>query len=73
MVEIGYKLSSEEHDPNELIRYVKRAGEVGFTFAMISDHYRPPRSWGKLGWYGACSVFQRSASKRSESAVAQAG
>jgi coenzyme F420-dependent glucose-6-phosphate dehydrogenase len=41
MVEIGYKLSSEEHGPNKLIRYAKRAEEVGFTFVMISDHYHP--------------------------------
>jgi hypothetical protein len=57
MVEIGYKLSSEEHGPNDLIRYAKRAEEVGFTFAMISDHYHPwvdrqghsPFVWGVLG------------------------
>src|SRR4030095_13457728 len=57
MVEIGYKLSSEEHGPNELVRYAKRAEEVGFTFAMISDHYHPwvdrqghsPFVWGVLG------------------------
>ena len=41
MVEIGYKLSSEEHAPNDLIQHARRAEEVGFTFAMIADHYHP--------------------------------
>jgi G6PDH family F420-dependent oxidoreductase len=41
MVEIGYALSSEEHTPNNLVRYARRAEEVGFTFALISDHYHP--------------------------------
>ena len=41
MIEIGYWLSSEEHAPNDLVRYAQRAEEVGFTFAMISDHYHP--------------------------------
>jgi coenzyme F420-dependent glucose-6-phosphate dehydrogenase len=41
MVEIGYALSSEEHSPNDLVRYARRAEEAGFTFALISDHYHP--------------------------------
>lgn len=41
MVEIGYALSSEEHPPNDLVRYARRAEEAGFTFALISDHYHP--------------------------------
>src|SRR4051812_31691629 len=41
MIEIGYKLCSEEHGPRDLVRYAQRAEEVGFTFAMISDHYHP--------------------------------
>ena len=41
MLEIGYKLSSEEFRPDELIRNAKRAEEIGFTFAMISDHFHP--------------------------------
>jgi G6PDH family F420-dependent oxidoreductase len=41
MVELGYKLCSEEHTPGELVRFAQRAEEVGFTFAMISDHYHP--------------------------------
>src|ERR671924_734021 len=41
MVELGYALSSEEHTPNDLVRYAQRAEEVGFAFALISDHYHP--------------------------------
>jgi alkanesulfonate monooxygenase SsuD/methylene tetrahydromethanopterin reductase-like flavin-dependent oxidoreductase (luciferase family) len=41
MVEIGYALSCEEHPPNDLVRYARRAEEAGFTFALISDHYHP--------------------------------
>ena len=40
-VEIGYKLSSGEHPLSALVRTARRAEEVGFTFAMISDHYHP--------------------------------
>ena len=39
--ELGYALSSEEHAPNDLVRNARRAEEVGFTFALISDHYHP--------------------------------
>lgn len=45
MVQLGYALSSEEHSPNELVRLAQRAEEVGFQFALISDHYHP--------WIGA--------------------
>ena len=40
-VELGYALSTEEHKPNDLVRYAQRAEEAGFTFALISDHYHP--------------------------------
>src|SRR2546421_9827357 len=57
MSEIGYALSSEEHDPNDLVRYAQRAEQAGFTFAVISDHYHPwidkqghsPFVWSTLG------------------------
>jgi G6PDH family F420-dependent oxidoreductase len=57
MIEIGYSLSCEEHAPNDLVRYAQRAEEVGFTYAMISDHYHPwieqqgqsPFVWSVLG------------------------
>lgn len=40
-MELGYALSSEEHPPNDLVRHARRAEEIGFTFALISDHYHP--------------------------------
>jgi coenzyme F420-dependent glucose-6-phosphate dehydrogenase len=54
---IGYTLSSEELPPNELVRCAQRAEEVGFDFAMISDHFHPwvseqgqsPFVWATLG------------------------
>jgi coenzyme F420-dependent glucose-6-phosphate dehydrogenase len=57
MLEIGYKLSSEEFRPDELVRNAKRAEETGFTFAMISDHFHPwidrqgqsPFVWAVIG------------------------
>ncbi|MEX0803570.1 MAG: LLM class F420-dependent oxidoreductase, partial [Candidatus Binatia bacterium] len=41
MLQIGYKLSSEEHCANDLVRQAQRAEQIGFTFAMISDHFHP--------------------------------
>src|ERR687896_1733341 len=41
MTTFGYWLSSEEHPPLDLVRHAVRAEELGFEFAMISDHYHP--------------------------------
>jgi len=57
MTEIGYALSSEEHPPNDLVRFATRAEATGFTFAAISDHYHPwvdaqgqsPFVWSVIG------------------------
>jgi G6PDH family F420-dependent oxidoreductase len=57
MIELGYALSSEEHRPDDLVKYAKRAEDSGFTFALISDHYHPwidkqghsPFVWTVLG------------------------
>src|SRR5437588_2148869 len=57
MAEIGYALSCEEHQPNDLVRHARLAEEAGFTFALISDHYHPwidrqghaPFVWGVIG------------------------
>jgi coenzyme F420-dependent glucose-6-phosphate dehydrogenase len=65
MSEIGYALSSEEHDPNDLIHYAQRAEAVGFTFALVSDHYHPwtdrqghsPFVWSVIG--GIAHATQR--------------
>jgi G6PDH family F420-dependent oxidoreductase len=57
MIELGYALSSEEHTPNDLVRHARRAEEIGFTFALISDHFHPwvdsqghsPFVWSVIG------------------------
>ncbi len=57
MTRIGYKLSSEEHGPADLVAYAQRAESIGFGFAAISDHFHPwtskqghsPFVWGVLG------------------------
>ena len=57
MTEFGYWLSSEEHAPLDLVRDAARAEELGFSFAMISDHFHPwidaqgesPFVWSVLG------------------------
>jgi coenzyme F420-dependent glucose-6-phosphate dehydrogenase len=57
MTTYGYKISSEEHGPRDLVRYAARAEQAGFTFAAISDHIHPwtdkqghsPFVWGVLG------------------------
>ena len=57
MTEFGYWLSSEEHLPLDLVRDTARAEELGFGFAMISDHFHPwidaqgqsPFVWSVLG------------------------
>ncbi len=57
MPEFGYTLSSEEHPPGDLVRHVRRAEELGFPFAAISDHFHPwvdeqgqaPFVWAVLG------------------------
>jgi coenzyme F420-dependent glucose-6-phosphate dehydrogenase len=57
MVEIGYKLSSEEHGPRALVNYAARAEATGFSYGLISDHYHPwidrqgesPFVWSVIG------------------------
>lgn len=57
MIELGYKLMSEEHGPRDLVRNAARAEEAGFAFAAISDHFSPwvdeqghaPFIWPVLG------------------------
>lgn len=57
MVKIGYKLSSEEQAPNDLVRHARMAEEAGFSFALISDHFHPwvdaqgqsPFVWSVIG------------------------
>ncbi|MBI4446517.1 MAG: TIGR03557 family F420-dependent LLM class oxidoreductase [Acidobacteria bacterium] len=57
MLEFGYSLSSEEHDPVTLVSLAERAESAGFRFALISDHFHPwieaqgqsPFVWSVLG------------------------
>ena len=57
MTRIGYTLSSEEHPPQDLVLYARRAEEVGFDFLSISDHLHPwldsqghsPFVWAVIG------------------------
>src|SRR5688572_16711869 len=57
MATIGYKLSSEEHGPQSLVRYAGMAEQAGFRFGVISDHYHPwidaqghsPFVWAVIG------------------------
>ena len=57
MVEIGYKLSSEEFPADRLVDNAVSAEEAGFSFALISDHYHPwidrqgesPFVWSVIG------------------------
>jgi alkanesulfonate monooxygenase SsuD/methylene tetrahydromethanopterin reductase-like flavin-dependent oxidoreductase (luciferase family) len=57
MPEIGYALSSEDHPPNDLVRFAREAEEAGFEFALVSDHFHPwvdaqgesPFVWSVIG------------------------
>lgn len=56
-MEVGYWLSSEEHSPRDLVAFAARAEQMGYTSALISDHFHPwvrtqgnaPFVWGVLG------------------------
>jgi coenzyme F420-dependent glucose-6-phosphate dehydrogenase len=56
-VSLGYKLSSEEQSPVDLVRQAQMAEDTGFEFALISDHYHPwidrqgqsPFVWSVIG------------------------
>ena len=66
-VELGYTLSSEERQPQELIRNAQMAEASGFTFALISDHFHPwtdsqgssPFVWAVLGGIAATTKTLR--------------
>jgi G6PDH family F420-dependent oxidoreductase len=56
-VRLGYKLSSEEFAPVQLVEQAVRAEAAGFEFALISDHFHPwtdrqgqsPFVWSVIG------------------------
>jgi coenzyme F420-dependent glucose-6-phosphate dehydrogenase len=55
--QIGYMLSSEEHSAPDLVTFARMAEDVGFDYAVISDHFHPwtntqgqsPFVWSVLG------------------------
>lgn len=57
MAQYGLTLSSEEHEPQNLIETARTAEEAGFDFLSISDHFHPwitaqghsPFVWSVLG------------------------
>jgi G6PDH family F420-dependent oxidoreductase len=57
MAKLGYASSSEEHTPNALVEHLVQAEDVGFSFALMSDHFHPwvsaqghsPFVWAVLG------------------------
>lgn len=57
MTNFGYTLMTEQSGPQDLVRYARRAEEVGFDFEVSSDHYSPwltsqghaPYAWTVLG------------------------
>ena len=56
-MQIGYHLSCEEHPPDRLVPWARRAEQAGFDFVTISDHFHPwthhqgesPFVWSVLG------------------------
>ena len=58
MLKIGYKASSEQFGPTELLGYGVAAENYGFDSAWVSDHFQPWRHTGghspfSLAWLGA--------------------
>ena len=57
MVQLGYAISSEEFKPQQLVENARRAEEIGFSYALISDHFHPwldsqgesPFVWSVIG------------------------
>lgn len=67
MITLGYKLSSEEFGPADLVRFAVRAESAGFAYALISDHFHPwtdrqgesPFVWSVLGAIGNATTRLR--------------
>lgn len=57
VVEFGYTMLCEQAGPKQLVRDARMSEDVGFDFAVISDHYFPwldvqghsPYAWAVLG------------------------
>jgi G6PDH family F420-dependent oxidoreductase len=56
-MQLGYTLMTEQSPPKKLVEYAVRAEDLGFEFAVSSDHYFPwldemghaPNAWVTLG------------------------
>jgi G6PDH family F420-dependent oxidoreductase len=67
MVAQGLALSSEEHDPAQLVELAVNAERCGFDFVSVSDHYHPwlndqghsPFVWSVLGAIAARTTTLR--------------
>ncbi len=58
MIRLGYKASSEQFAPRELLEYSVQADELGLDTVAISDHFQPFRHTGghspfSFAWMGA--------------------
>ena len=65
-MEIGYSLASEELHPTEMVRAARRAEEIGFQSAWLSDHFHPwidrqgasPFVWSVIGGIAATTELR---------------
>jgi hypothetical protein len=66
MIEVGYKLSSEEFGAPALVEQAIRAERAGFAFALASDHFHPwtdrqgqsPFVWAVLGAIARATFYE---------------
>ena len=61
MIQFGYKASSEQFEPRELLRFTQEAEAAGFDSVFFSDHLQPWRHHGghapaALPWLGAAAA-----------------
>jgi coenzyme F420-dependent glucose-6-phosphate dehydrogenase len=64
MLKLGYKASSEQFGPTELLDYARLAEECGYDSVWISDHFQPWRHSGghapfSLAWLGALGAYTK--------------
>ena len=62
MLKLGYKASSEQFAPRELLDYARLAEECGYDSVWISDHFQPWRHTHghapfSLAWLGALGAL----------------
>jgi coenzyme F420-dependent glucose-6-phosphate dehydrogenase len=64
MLKLGYKASSEQFGPTELLDYARLAEDCGYDSVWISDHFQPWRHTHghapfSLAWLGALGAHTR--------------